>query len=50
MVFIETINSVEGLLAEERRAREAADARTQEWQKQIKAGDCFRQSTSYDYR
>lgn len=27
----------------------AADARTQEWQKQIKVGDCFRQSTPYGF-
>ena len=33
----------------ERKAREAADSRTQEWQKQIKVGDCFVSPTSYGF-
>jgi hypothetical protein len=49
MVHMEFFDSVEEMFEAERKAREAADARTKEWQKQIKAGDCFRQSTPYGF-
>jgi hypothetical protein len=49
MVHMEFFDSVEEMFEAERKAREAADARTKEWQKQIKAGDCFRQSTDYGF-
>ena len=39
---IELCESIEGLVRSERLAREAADNSAQEWQKQIKKGDCFR--------
>ena len=49
MVHMEFFDSVEEMFEAERKAREAADARTKEWQKQTKMGDCFRQSTPYGF-
>ena len=49
MVHMEFFDSVEEMFEAERKAQEAANARTQEWQKQIKVGDCFRESTPYGF-
>jgi len=45
MPRIETCESIEELLRAYREAERAADARVQEWQRQIKTGDCFKQTT-----
>jgi len=45
MLQIEACESVEELVRYERLARQAADNRTQNWQRQIKKGDCFKRST-----
>ena len=49
MVIVEFFDSIEEMLEAEKKAREAADARTQDWQKKIKPGDCFRQETPYGF-
>lgn len=46
---MEFFESVEEMFEAERKAQEAANARTKDWQKQIKVGDCFRQSTPYGF-
>lgn len=45
MPQIEAIESIERLFETEKRAREAADARTHDWQKQVRKGDCFKRVT-----
>lgn len=49
MVHMEFFDSVEEMFEAERKAQEAANARTKDWQKQIKVGDCFRESTPYGF-
>ena len=49
MVYMEFFDSVEEMFEAERKAQEAANARVQDWQREIKAGDCFRQSTPYGF-
>ncbi len=49
MIRMEFFDSVEEMFEVERKAREEADARVEEWQAKIKVGDCFRQSTSYGF-
>ena len=49
MVHIEFFESVEEMFEAEREAQEAANGRVQDWQRQIKAGDCFRQETPYGF-
>ena len=49
MIRMEFFDSVEEMFEAERKAQEEANARVQEWQKQIKVGDCFRQETDYGF-
>ena len=42
MLRIEPCGSIAELLRAQRLAEEAADKQVQEWQKRIKAGDCFK--------
>ena len=49
MIRMEFFDSVEELLAAEKEAQAAANARVQGWQRQIEIGDCFRQSTPYGF-
>jgi len=44
---IEPCESIEELVRSEEFARQAADSRTQDWQRQIKKGDCFKRLTPY---
>jgi len=46
---MEFFDSVEEMFEAEQKAREAADERVEDWQKEIKVGDCFRQSTEYGF-
>ena len=43
---IATDASILGIVISEKRMREAADSRTQEWQRQLRKGDYFRKVTS----
>ncbi len=49
MVRMEFFDSVEEMFEVERKAQEEANARVEDWQRQIKKGDCFRQSTPYGF-
>ena len=49
MIRMEFFDSVEEILEAEKKAQAAANARVQEWQRQIKKGDYFRQSTPYGF-
>ncbi len=49
MIRMEFFDSVEEIFEAERKAREAADARVQDWQAKIKVGDYFRQETDYGF-
>ena len=49
MERITLLESIDKLSEVERKTRETTDARIQEWQKQIKVRDCFRQSTPYGF-
>jgi hypothetical protein len=45
MQQVEVCGSIEALLKAQELAEKAADQRMQEWQEQIKKGDCFRRIT-----
>ena len=44
---IQFFDNYEAMMEAEKQAREAADSRTQDWQKQLEPGDCFISPTSY---
>ena len=46
---IQFFDSYRKMLEAERRAREAADARVQDWQREIKPGDCFVSPTEHGF-
>jgi len=48
-MHIRFFDSFEDMMEAERRARESADARVQEWQRRIRMGDCFRRLTPYGF-
>ena len=41
-MLMETDASILGIVISEKRMREKADGRTQDWQRHVMAGDCFR--------
>jgi len=43
---VETDTSILGIVRSEKRMRETADHKIQDWQRQIRKGDCFRKSTA----
>jgi hypothetical protein len=45
MLKVETCDSIEALLKAQKLAEKAADQRVQDWQAQVKEGDCFIQRT-----
>lgn len=48
-MHIEFFDSFEEMMEAERDAREAADSRVLDWQKELKPGDCFISPTSYGF-
>ena len=48
-IHIEFFDSFEDMMKAEERARNAADARTQDWQKEIKVGDYFVTDSGYGF-
>jgi len=48
-MHIQFFDSFEEMMAAEKEAREAADNRTHDWQKQLKPGDCFVSPTPYGF-
>jgi hypothetical protein len=48
-MHIEFFDSYEEMMAAEKEAREAADAGTLDWQKELKPGDCFISPTPYGF-
>ena len=46
---IHFFDSFDEMTEAERKARESADKRVQEWQRRMKKGDCFRQWTPYGF-
>jgi len=46
MLRIEIDEPIVSILRAHREAEKAADARVQEWQGQVKTGDCFKQTTT----
>jgi hypothetical protein len=48
-MHIEFFDNFEEMMKAEQKAREAADSRTFDWQKDIKPGDCFISPTPYGF-
>ena len=48
-MHIQFFDSFEEMMEAEKQAKEAADSRTLDWQKQLKPGDCFVKPTEYGF-